>query len=109
MTPTIERAVGEGNLVEGKPVMGGEDFAHYAQKVPGFFMFLGVHDPSSATNPRATHPPTSCPTNPPSRSAFGRWRCWRWIIFSVKYADGSHGRVTPPAKQAVWPFVDANP
>ena len=49
MTPTIERAVGEGNLVEGKPVMGGEDFAHYALKVPGFFMFLGVHDPSSET------------------------------------------------------------
>ena len=47
MTPTIERAVGEGNLMEGEPVMGGEDFAHYAKKVPGFFMFLGVHDPSS--------------------------------------------------------------
>ena len=49
MTPTVERAVGEGNLVESKPAMGGEDFAHYAQKVPGFFMFLGVHDPSSQT------------------------------------------------------------
>ena len=49
MTPTIERAVGEGNLVEGEPMMGGEDFAHYAQKVPGFFMFLGVHDPCSQT------------------------------------------------------------
>lgn len=49
MTPTIERVVGEGNLMEGRPMMGGEDFAHYALKVPGFFMFLGVHDPSSET------------------------------------------------------------
>lgn len=49
MTPTIGRAVGEGNLVESKPIMAGEDFAHYALKVPGFFMFLGVHDPSSKT------------------------------------------------------------
>ncbi len=49
MKPSIERVVGEGNLLEGKPIMGGEDFAHYASKVPGFFMFLGVHDPSSET------------------------------------------------------------
>jgi len=38
---SLVRAVGEENVVESQPVMGGEDFAHYAEKVPGFFVFLG--------------------------------------------------------------------
>ena len=41
---TLQRAAGEQNVVESKPVMGGEDFAHYARKVPGFFFFLGVRN-----------------------------------------------------------------
>jgi amidohydrolase len=41
---SLERAVGEANVVEAEPVMGGEDFAHYAQHVPGFFIFLGVRN-----------------------------------------------------------------
>jgi len=44
--PSLARAVGEENLVEAQPVMGGEDFAHYAQKVPGFYVFLGVRNES---------------------------------------------------------------
>ncbi len=40
----LAKAAGEGNAVEAKPLMGGEDFAHYALKVPGFFFFLGVRN-----------------------------------------------------------------
>jgi len=44
--PSLERAVGAENVVEARPVMGGEDFAHYARKVPGLFIFLGVRNES---------------------------------------------------------------
>jgi amidohydrolase len=46
MRPALVRAVGEANVVEVEPVMGGEDFSHYAQKVPGFYVFLGVQNPA---------------------------------------------------------------
>jgi amidohydrolase len=36
-----EDVVGAGHVVEGKPVMGGEDFSYFLQKVPGAFVFLG--------------------------------------------------------------------
>jgi amidohydrolase len=42
MLPTLVRAAGEGNVVETDPVMGGEDFALYAERVPGFYLFLGI-------------------------------------------------------------------
>lgn len=41
LLPALARAVGEENLVESQPVMGGEDFAHYAARVPGMYVFLG--------------------------------------------------------------------
>ena len=44
--PSLGRAAGEGNVIEVEAVMGGEDFAHYAQLVPGFFIFLGVRNES---------------------------------------------------------------
>ncbi len=44
--PSLVRAAGEDNVVEAQPVMGGEDFAHYAQEVPGFYVFLGVRNES---------------------------------------------------------------
>jgi len=44
MTPSLARAAGEKNVVETEPVMGGEDFSQYAQKVPGFYLFLGVRN-----------------------------------------------------------------
>lgn len=40
--PTLAEAAGSENLVEVKPIMGGEDFAHYSHKVPGVFVFLGA-------------------------------------------------------------------
>ncbi len=42
--PSLARSVGEENLVEMAPRMGGEDFAYYAQEVPGFFISLGVRN-----------------------------------------------------------------
>jgi len=38
------RVLGEGCLYPCDPVMGGEDFAFYLQKVPGAFIFLGAGD-----------------------------------------------------------------
>ncbi len=46
MRPTLVKAAGAGNVLEAEPIMGGEDFAHYAQQVPGFFFFLGVRNPA---------------------------------------------------------------
>jgi amidohydrolase len=45
MRSTLVKAAGLGNVLEAEPIMGGEDFAHYAQQVPGFFFFLGVRNP----------------------------------------------------------------
>ena len=41
---SLQRAVGKENVVEAQPVMGGEDFAQYVGKVPGFYVFLGVRN-----------------------------------------------------------------
>jgi metal-dependent amidase/aminoacylase/carboxypeptidase family protein len=38
---------GKENVVEVEPIMGGEDFSHYTQQIPGFFLALGVRDPSA--------------------------------------------------------------
>ncbi len=47
LMPALEQAVGvPDNLVEILPVMGGEDFAHYAQIVPGLYVYLGVGNPA---------------------------------------------------------------
>jgi amidohydrolase len=38
------KTLGEETVVDIDPVMGGEDFAYYLQKVPGTFLFLGAGD-----------------------------------------------------------------
>jgi len=43
-TGVARRVLGEGCLYPFDPVMGGEDFAFYLQKVPGAFLFLGAGD-----------------------------------------------------------------
>jgi amidohydrolase len=45
MVPSIARVVGPGNARQIQPWMAGEDFARYANLVPGFFFFLGVQKP----------------------------------------------------------------
>jgi len=44
MVPTLVRSVGAKRVNILKPTMGGEDFAFYAQKVPGFYIRLGVRN-----------------------------------------------------------------
>ena len=41
MLPTLARAVGAENVVDLDPTMGGEDFAYFANEVPGFYFRLG--------------------------------------------------------------------
>lgn len=40
--PAFQRLVGDENVIEAVPNMGGEDFSYFAQVVPGFFFRLGV-------------------------------------------------------------------
>ena len=42
MVPTLERVTGRGKLFITPPIMGGEDFAYYQEKIPGLFFFLGT-------------------------------------------------------------------
>lgn len=42
MLPSLEKVVGKQNLVESDLITGAEDFAFFAQEVPGFYFFLGV-------------------------------------------------------------------
>ena len=39
-----DKVFGEGRVQEIDPVMGGEDFAYFLQKVPGAFLFFGMGD-----------------------------------------------------------------
>lgn len=48
--------LGSANVLEMDPVMGGEDFAFYARKVPAFFAFLGVADPEGGPVYPVHHP-----------------------------------------------------
>jgi amidohydrolase len=61
--PALERAVGAERVVEVTPQMVGEDFAYFANEVPGFYFRLGVcaegrdcpglHTPSFVADDRA--------------------------------------------------------
>jgi amidohydrolase len=44
MKPTLDRTAGSGNAIEVEPHMSAEDFAAYAQRKPGMFVFLGVRN-----------------------------------------------------------------
>ncbi|MFG0256851.1 MAG: M20 family metallopeptidase [Phycisphaerales bacterium JB043] len=56
MVPTIERVLGYENVFERRPTMGGEDFAFFANEVPGFFYFLGTREPGGSSG--GVHTPT---------------------------------------------------
>ncbi len=42
MAPTLSRVMGAENVEVLDPVMGGEDFAYFANEIPGFFFRLGM-------------------------------------------------------------------
>ncbi len=48
MTPTLRRVAGAGNLVEGLPRTGAEDFSFFAQQAPGIYLWLGIRPPEVA-------------------------------------------------------------
>lgn len=48
--------LGADNVLDIAPVMGGEDFAYYAEQVPGSFAFLAVGDESSGAPYPVHHP-----------------------------------------------------
>ena len=48
MAPTLTKLLGKDKALAWKPQMIAEDFAYYAQKVPGFYFFLGVKNPALA-------------------------------------------------------------
>jgi len=56
MIPTMERVVGKSNLKMIDPVMGGEDFAIFANEVPGMYYRLGVVKPGTTSG--WVHTPT---------------------------------------------------
>lgn len=56
VAPTLEDVVGEGNVSVLPPTMGGEDFAYFANEVPGFYYRLGTTAPGTETG--GLHTPT---------------------------------------------------
>jgi amidohydrolase len=56
MIPTLKRVVGDDNVLMMDPVMGGEDFAYFANEVPGMYYRLGVVKPGTTSG--WVHTPT---------------------------------------------------
>lgn len=49
-------ALGSDNVLDIPPVMGGEDFSHYLQHVPGAFYFVGIGNPEKGITYPHHHP-----------------------------------------------------
>jgi amidohydrolase len=56
MLPVLREVTGESSVIDSQPGMGGEDFAYFAQKVPGFYLRLGVARPG-VEKPAGAHTP----------------------------------------------------
>ena len=56
LVPAATAVVGRENVVKVAPVMGGEDFAHYSQRLPGVFAFIGSRDSSIGADFPHHHP-----------------------------------------------------
>jgi amidohydrolase len=56
MVPSIAKVVGAGNARRIEPWMAGEDFAYFANRIPGFFFMLGVQKPGTQSGDH--HTPT---------------------------------------------------
>jgi amidohydrolase len=56
MAPTLTRVLGDENVEVLEPTMGGEDFAYFANEVPGFFFRLGMVKPGTVSG--GHHTPT---------------------------------------------------
>ena len=49
MLPTLVEVLGKDKVLPLAPQMVAEDFSYYAQKIPGFYFFLGVKAPGQAS------------------------------------------------------------
>lgn len=56
VAPSLAKAVAADQVSEIEPTMGGEDFAYFANAVPGFYFRLGVADPEKGSG--GHHTPT---------------------------------------------------
>ena len=56
MRQAISKVVGPDRLVAAPPVMGGDDFAFLAQRVPGAYCFVGTRNPSAGSVYPHHHP-----------------------------------------------------
>ena len=54
--PSMERVMGKENVITCDPTMGGEDFAYYANEIPGLFYWLGSVKPGTTSG--GHHNPT---------------------------------------------------
>ena len=51
LKPSLSACLGESNVMEIQtPFLGGEDFAFYAEKIPGFYFILGCKDEKKKSN-----------------------------------------------------------
>jgi amidohydrolase len=64
MAPTLVKLLGKDKVLEWKPQLVAEDFSFFAQKIPGFYFFLGVKSPGQP----AAAPLHSPNFNPDERS-----------------------------------------
>lgn len=64
MAPTLVKLLGKDKVLEWKPQLIAEDFSFFAQKIPGFYFFLGVKSPGQP----AAAPLHSPNFNPDERS-----------------------------------------
>jgi amidohydrolase len=55
MVGALNRAAGDGNVIRIPVDTGGEDFAFYQQKIPGFFFFVGACPPDKDPSQVASH------------------------------------------------------
>lgn len=55
MVPSLQAVAGSENVKLRNPVMGAEDFSFFAQKVPGFYFFLGGAPKGSSLEDTAPH------------------------------------------------------
>jgi amidohydrolase len=56
LKPAAASVVGQSKTVGYGPIMGGEDFAHYTQRIPGAFAFVGARNPAVGADWPHHHP-----------------------------------------------------
>lgn len=56
MLPSLEKAAGKSNLIEGDWVTGAEDFSYFGEKAPAFYFWVGGM-PKGSTSPAPHHTP----------------------------------------------------